>query len=85
MWTKLMVRLWALKHERAYRNYVRHAFGKVVCFAMIFAAAFVLVWEYEFISRGGKVSWVAIPAALVLVMLAIPSAVVLIKEKRSKK
>ena len=49
MWNKLMVRIWAFFHERAYRE-------KAILSTIVFVAALILAIEIGTIATGGKIS-----------------------------
>lgn len=59
MWTKLMCRLWAIRHEKAYRE-------KVVKNILIFLAALVILCEGYCICTSGGLSVFGILAIIVL-------------------
>ena len=58
MWTKLMCRLWAIRHEKAYRE-------KVVKNILIFLAALVILCEAYCICTSGGLSVFGILAIII--------------------
>lgn len=62
MWTKLMVRLWAIRYEKAYRH-------KAVFSAMIFLAALVILCEVYCIAFCGGLSVFGILALIIAATL----------------
>lgn len=70
MWTKMMVRVWAVIHEPEYRE-------RAVLVAMIFTSAFVLICDISTLASGGKLSLLSWLMLAVLTMVGIYSAIVL--------
>lgn len=78
MWTKLMCRLWAIKHEKAYRT-------KAVFNGLIFLSALVILCEVFSIYFYGGLSVFGILAIIVFGTLLAYVILTKINERRDNK